>query len=342
MAASQNPRTSTDSNPGPSLHVDNTRPVSFISSRMTDIASEDGGPNSRTGMPSPSLQPRRGPPPTRNSAVSQSTQGTAARPGSSASRVSRTHIPSLTSHAFFRPMSSQRLQAQRSGRPLTMMTNSRTTDDGHSEDASQARRSFISATTGPQTVNTYEEEPVPPSRGTEFTDPMTPERGTSAATPTINTTARSMGDNVQLLHDRSQKPPPSDLNMGKHYKANGSHDAPQRSPLSFRSGFLRGSRNEDSVRRDSRGHERLSSAVSTPQSTPIKPPQPTAKSNLGKNYEYFMGNTIFFGGGRFQNSRDKPVNVATAIFIILPTALFFAYSYVYTDPTYLLFGVSCC
>jgi palmitoyltransferase ZDHHC9/14/18 len=47
---------------------------------------------------------------------------------------------------------------------------------------------------------------------------------------------------------------------------------------------------------------------------------------LGKNYEYFTGNTLFFGGGRLQNSRDKPINIATGIFVVLPSALFFAYS----------------
>jgi palmitoyltransferase ZDHHC9/14/18 len=52
---------------------------------------------------------------------------------------------------------------------------------------------------------------------------------------------------------------------------------------------------------------------------------PAPPANLGKNYEYFTG---FWGSGRFQNSRDKPVNIATGILIVLPVALFLAYSYV--------------
>jgi palmitoyltransferase ZDHHC9/14/18 len=56
--------------------------------------------------------------------------------------------------------------------------------------------------------------------------------------------------------------------------------------------------------------------------------EPAPPANLGKNYEYFTGNTIFWGSGRFQNSRDKPVNIATGILIVLPVALFLAYSYV--------------
>jgi palmitoyltransferase ZDHHC9/14/18 len=50
---------------------------------------------------------------------------------------------------------------------------------------------------------------------------------------------------------------------------------------------------------------------------------------MGKNYEYFLGNTLFCGGGRFQNSRDKPVNIATGLLVVVPSALFFAFSYVH-------------
>ncbi|KAK2855683.1 Eukaryotic peptide chain release factor GTP-binding subunit, partial [Arthroderma sp. PD_2] len=46
----------------------------------------------------------------------------------------------------------------------------------------------------------------------------------------------------------------------------------------------------------------------------------------GRNFEYFTGNTAFFGGGRFQNSRDRPVNIVTALLIVIPSALFFAFS----------------
>jgi len=86
------------------------------------------------------------------------------------------------------------------------------------------------------------------------------------------------------------------------------------------------SKNEPQGQRDARGHERLSSATSSPKPSPIKAAEPARKPNLGRNYEYFTGNTVFCGGGRFQNSRDRPVNIATGIFIVLPGALFFAYS----------------
>ncbi|KAE8835678.1 hypothetical protein HRS9122_07948 [Pyrenophora teres f. teres] len=50
------------------------------------------------------------------------------------------------------------------------------------------------------------------------------------------------------------------------------------------------------------------------------------KRELGKNYQYFSGNTAFCWGGRLQNTRDRPVNVATAILILLPAGLFFGFS----------------
>jgi palmitoyltransferase ZDHHC9/14/18 len=50
------------------------------------------------------------------------------------------------------------------------------------------------------------------------------------------------------------------------------------------------------------------------------------KSALGKNYEYFEGNTIFWLGGRLQNARDRPINIATGVFLVLPAILFFVFS----------------
>lgn len=310
------------------------RPPSYISSRMTDIASEDGGdepPRSAlSSQPTWSQPPgsRRGPPPARNSLIASSSN--ASRPPSSASRMSRTHVPSLTSHAFFRPMSSQRLQAQRGSRPAN--TPQPFNPDDQSDEASQQRRSVASNNTlrlGTTSGNDTEQVP-PPSRGTEFTDPVIPDRNTSNASPTGNTTVRSLGESVRLLHDKSRNNAPSHLNLGKNYK--GPVNDPQKSPLSFRSGFLMPNKNDGQEQRDSRNHERLSSAASSsPTSGPVKNAQPAPRKDLGKNYEYFTGNTVFCGGGRFQNARDRPVNIATGILVILPAGLFFGFSYVYSS-----------
>ncbi|RLM01731.1 Eukaryotic peptide chain release factor GTP-binding subunit [Aspergillus turcosus] len=307
----------------PVLGIPRPPSVGGISSRMTDMASEDGeqsqantGISSRPPQSHRSLS-RRGPPPARSSITAHSQ--VTSRPGSSASRLSRTHIPSLTAQGFFRPMSSQRLQAHR-GRPVTKETA--TSSDDWNDQIDQNRRSLISNSTFPQ--SSVPQEEAPPSRGTEFTDPIIPDRNTSNASPLGNTTVRSVGESAQLLNDRDRvyKITPQHLNLGVNHSNIDTSDPPQRSPLSFLS--LQ-NKNPAQDSRDSRAHERLSSADSSPGSIQ-KQHHITGKTKLGKNYEYFTGNTVFFGGGRFQNSRDKPINIATGIFVVLPTALFFAYS----------------
>jgi palmitoyltransferase ZDHHC9/14/18 len=224
-------------------------------------------------------------------------------------------------------MSSQRLQAHRRPSQALSGTGTITSEDIEDEE-NLHRRSIISNSTLRLGAQAMDAELPPPSRGTEFTDPIVPDRNTSNASPTGNTTVRSLGESVRLLHERERKPAPEHLNISKAINSP-SRDPPQRSPLSFRSGFLSlHGKNDEGLRPDSVGHERLSSAASSsPQSIKERRP-PVPSANLGKNYEYFTGNTVFWGKGRFQNSRDKPVNIATGILVVLPTALFFAFSYV--------------
>ncbi|KAK2817679.1 hypothetical protein FQN49_007971, partial [Arthroderma sp. PD_2] len=161
---------------------------------MTSVISEDEPAAQNPASWSQPGQSRRGPPPLRNAMLN-------ARPPSAQSKMSKTHVSSLTSQAFFRPMSSQRLQAQRGGRPTTTATNvTAAFEDNQSDVASQARRSIISNTTAH-----LEHELRPPSRGTEFTDPILPDRLTANTSPSGHTTIRSLGDNVRLLNDRSQR-----------------------------------------------------------------------------------------------------------------------------------------
>lgn len=47
---------------------------------------------------------------------------------------------------------------------------------------------------------------------------------------------------------------------------------------------------------------------------------------MGRNWEYFLGNTVFCMGGRLQNTKARPVNIATGAFVILPCILFFIFS----------------
>ncbi|KKK21723.1 hypothetical protein P175DRAFT_0457099 [Aspergillus ochraceoroseus IBT 24754] len=319
------PNESTNPPPtAPVLGIPRPPSVGGISSRVTDMTSEDGEQSQSYTVSSqiPQSRPsvsRRVPPPARSSIAS--TSQTTTRPGSSGSRLSRTHIPSLAAQGFFRPMSSQRLQAHR-GRPMTKGTTVSSEDWG-GDQASQNRRSLISNSTFPNSVHQVDQE-APPSRGTEFTDPIIPDRNTSNASPIGNTTGRSLGESAKLLHDRERmyKPTPPHLNLGVNFKATNDPETPERSPLSFLS--LQ-NKNAPAENRDNRTHERLSSAGSSPASIE-KQSHPIPKGKKGKNYEYFVGNTIFWGGGRFQNSRDKPVNIATGLFVVVPSGLFFGFS----------------
>ncbi|KAA8645668.1 hypothetical protein EYZ11_002493 [Aspergillus tanneri] len=296
--------------------------VGGISSRVTDMSDDGEQSQSYTGASSHAPRShrsvsRRGPPPARSSIVTAASQGTN-RPGSSGSRLSRTHIPSLTAQGFFRPMSSQRLQAHR-GRPVT---NRAMESEDNWDYTSQNRQSLVSNSTLPQ--SSIPQEEVPPSRGTEFTDPILPDRNTSNASPTGNTTARSLGESAKLLHDREQrhKIVPPHLNLAANYKSTNTNETPPRSSLSFLS--LQ-NKNLGQEHRDNRAHERLSSAGSSPESLE-KQNRTVNQGNRGKNYEYFTGNTFFCGGGRLQNARDKPVNIATSVFVVSPSVLFFVFS----------------
>ncbi|PLN82151.1 putative DHHC zinc finger membrane protein [Aspergillus taichungensis] len=320
---------------GPSQHalgIPRPPSVGGISSRVTDMAlSEDGDQSqsqSQTVVSSQAPQSRssisrRGPPPARSSILTNAS-GPTPRPGSSGSRLSRTHIPSLAAQGFFRPMSSQRLQAHR-GRPVTKET---TQSSDYGDESSQHRRSLISDSTFPQSYTHIEQE-APPSRGTEFTDPIIPDRATSNASPTNNTVERSVGESAKLLRSRDQgfQHPPR-LDMSATYQAaDAGPETPQRSPLSFLSLQNRAPAHEH---RDSRAHERLSSGGSSPGLEKQSRPATAKKPYLGRNYEYFTGNTAFSGRGRLQNSRDKPVNILTGILVVVPSALFFGFSAPFT------------
>ncbi|KAI9797250.1 MAG: hypothetical protein M1825_006034, partial [Sarcosagium campestre] len=355
---------------------------SIISSRMTDLASDDGDEyRPSSAAPGSGAGPR---PPTRSSAherpstaatgttsrlgawsphaqsqlqsqsrtnhlnISNSTlqrtaspvsawssSGTSApmmtnRPPSSASRPrsptsSRTHVPSLTSHAFFRPMSSQRLQAQRGAR-ASATPGSGASEDGYSETGSNTNRFSFGSRMAPRQAPTHpdHEPPPPPSRGTEATDndgqDRPPTRHTSLAG---NWTVGSMSDSVTPLQDLHAS---KDATFTSHEEYKQQVDRPEspppRSPRTFRSKFMP-SRNGAQASESTQGREKLSSATSSPPPDSLKR---LGKSTGPKNHEYFTGNTVFCLGGRLQNTRDRPINIATGLFVVVPAALFFAYS----------------
>ena len=230
------------------------------------------------------------------------------RPASSTSRTSRTHVPSLASHAFFRPMSSQRLQAQRSTRPSRGHTSPR--GDGNSDAGSNLNRHSLatSATDLHEAVIPTEIFAPPQSRGTEFTENY--DRNTANASPEGKATLRSMGG--------SERPLRQAIHMNGDKSAD---DSPPKPSRTFSANFMR---NSDNVRQETHGHQRLPS--SNENSSTFAKSTPTATPKAGINYQYFSGNTIFCWGGRLQNTRDRPVNIASGLFVILPSILFLVYS----------------
>ena len=354
------------------------------SSRLTDMtASEDGqsqtGRSSQPNAAASSSSPRRGPP-TRSSATTASQM--TSRPGTANSRLSRMHIPSLTAQAFFRPMSSQRLQARRGHnqnsndqpavyhhhQPRRSITSTSTFQQAQTQssfprtDQSSQRRQSVTTSNGTMPLENstpqVDSSDMPPSRGTgtEYTggpDRAVVEWGQQQQqqqqqeqnqqldgrnNPTSNNT-RLLGRNMKLLQDREKRATATStasttsrrqLQLGIDYRKSLGQDPPQRSPFTFFSLQNNGGATGAGVDRDD-DMEQLTSAPSAASNGGFADEkagggyQPPSVGG-GKNHEHFEGRTVFCLGGRLQNSRDKPVNLITAILIILPTGLFFGYS----------------
>ncbi|EGS22756.1 palmitoyltransferase-like protein [Thermochaetoides thermophila DSM 1495] len=306
-------------------------PPSIISSRMTDIMTEDGGEaaeapsvaanrrsalysdgtsrpgTARTGMTGISQRAPWGQAPSlrqglagKRASIAGSVGGSSvgARPGSA---MSRSHVPTLTSHAFFRPMSSQKLQAQRGlGRPGTMEQRRFSQYSNGGEN----RNSMIS---GPDTQAGAQLDGQagdgdlrpPPSRGTEFTE----QEGFSHITATTSPThghypASSLADSVKPLQGRRDAGKNLVLDLdgsnSKTHKTPVNIPTPIRTPRSLRSSFILPRGDAGGGNREMEGGEKLESVASTPMppGTPKERPESKKKPNLGRNYEYFEGSTI--------------------------------------------------
>ena len=198
--------------------------------------------------------------------------------------------------------------------------------DRYSDNGSNINRHYVGSNTNDQQNSTarLENELSPPSRGTEFTDQD--DRFTMTVGPTGKPTAQSTGESERPLHGRSANLPPSNLDQGKSYKQGLDALGPiERSPRSFRASFLIPSKSGTSPSSGALGRQRLGSVAGSSKAVDKKPAKQGA-SKAGINHHYFEGNTVFCWGGRLQNARDRPVNIGTAIVVVLPSLLFFAYS----------------
>jgi len=200
--------------------------------------------------------------------------------------------------------------------------------DGYSDTGSNINRQSTGSNMTEQRVATAQagNELPPPSRDTEFTEQD--DRLTGTASPTGYATAQSIGESERPLQVQPASLRPNQLDLGKNYKQSAGTLGPiERSPRSFRASFLIPSRNGASPRSTNHGRQRLGS-VPAPRNDADANTSTQGALEAGINYEYFEGNTVFCWGGRLQNTRDRPINIATAMIVVLPSALFFAYSYV--------------
>ncbi|KAL6882835.1 DHHC palmitoyltransferase domain-containing protein [Trichoderma longibrachiatum] len=357
------------------------RPDSVVSSHMTDIASEDEADgNASTSAPRTHHTRESGsairPETAKTGASSKAWGGARKSLGvgkrgsgtsttssalglSSSSVTSRSHVPSLTSNAFFHPMSSQKLQAQRAvaARPPAtaqppaapqpqfgdLPDNATDFDGSVIHDFAPSPVAHHAPPVQFQHVMYSEDQRQLPSRGTDFTEHDTFDQATETTTsPTGHYAGGSLSESVRPLRKVSgpeKTPPHLDLSRGSHLRDLRSFPSPMlKTPRSFRSTFLPGASDQgqaqSSENRNAAGVEKLAStAASSPRLNPVdsqvRPKtESTAvkrKTRRRRNYEYFEGNTMFLFGGRWQNTRQRPINVATGLFVVLPCVLFFVF-----------------
>lgn len=176
----------------------------------------------------------------------------------------------------------------------------------------------------------------PPSRGTEGTEHETYGRVTANTSPTHGNAPGSLSDSVRPLHRSEQTANSLSVNVDRNRRDPVNVPTPIKSPRSFRSSFLMASKSDQdqSRNRSTDGAEKLSSEVSSPQMNAFDSHgrrRRTAeqiqsqKRDIGRVFEYFEGNTRFFLGGRWQNTKQRPINIATGVFVLIPCVLFYVF-----------------
>lgn len=286
----------------------NSRPQSAIvqNPSIPNPSSAQHGYSHLQGVSQPANRSLRGDP------QPPSSPGASSARHSQTSQPSRTHVPSLTAQGFHKPMSSHRLQALRRPPAGRAVKPPEPIPDGEGDGDDVG--SVTSSRPGPVHAMPKGHRPAV-SLATEYTQSEAPE---NFDTTSHDYGSNPDGDTALVNGSKKERPRPKHLNFAA---AHTSEDAPQKSPLSFRSGFSLRSKSRPKV-----GHQHLSSNATSPEFPPAKRQPPPAAKSMGKNYEYFEGNTIFWGGGRFQNARDRPINIATGVVLVLPGILFFIFS----------------
>ncbi|KAL7272465.1 Eukaryotic peptide chain release factor GTP-binding subunit [Rhizina undulata] len=260
--------------PGRNPRLSDPQPDMFSTRPSTAMSSSTGPRNWSNPPPS-----RRG-----LSSVGGNTRG---RPTSAASR---THAPSLTSHAFYRPMSSAKLQAQR-GRV--------TEEDEAEQNRIRGFAQAIQSREGVPVVGISRHDPV------LHQNRLNEERGSYGRSVSVSPSGHHT-INIAPPSVNSISPLQTHIDSVGVKTPSGNHADP--SMLHHRTS----------------SPQRLGSSGNV--SVVTKQKHSRRQPDLGRNYEYFPGNTSFCFGGRLQTANDLPMNVLTAILVVLPSSLFLGYS----------------
>lgn len=242
--------------------------------------------------------------------------------------ASRSHVPTLTSRAFFQPMSSQRLQAYRGQRPVSFHGGPAQTESDDSGDENRTDRNSLGSapTDRGRTAlprHPHEAEVAPPvSRDTERSE-WQPREAMATNAGLINDNIRYEAAQSVPSVDGTGGPTKSNFDSEKANASGTAISSRARSPRSYVNGFRQPSKQD--LSRSLAGQEKLSSTDSSSLDKPIERPQ---QPDLGRNWEYFEGNTLFFFGGRLQTAKSRPIALATATLVVVPSILFFVFSYV--------------
>ncbi|KAK8073852.1 palmitoyltransferase ERF2 [Apiospora phragmitis] len=340
------PQTGDDLTPMPRFPAG---PPSIISSRMTDIASEDGDEHvAEQARAALSLNRRSG--------IASESRPDTARTGNSKGGWSQSgphrlgyQRGSIGNGAMMASGAGGCRHSEGASRSSTTtnqqprLTNYQTTAENrtsvvqqHEVTANPTRLSQLSR----QITNDEEgHHQLPPSRGTDATEGETYDRVTANTSPTQDHyPAASLSESVRPLQRKKAENLNLSLDVDKSqgYKNGANLPTPGKSPRSFRSGFMlpnKGDTPSIPPNRSMPGAEKLSSGGSSPQLTPLpaaeratKPSTKVRHPRVGRNHEYFEGNTVFALGGRLQNTHHRPINIATGSLVVIPAVLFFIFS----------------
>lgn len=245
---------------------------------------------------------------------------------------SRTHVPSLNPRAFLQPMSSQTLQVQRGQRPFQQQEPQAHaySDYGDADSTTNTRRtSHGSGLNGqgdippplPSDVAAMPPLPLTLSQVDGSGDERDVVSGEAQADRAVSLPYHTSLENLQQPQGRqtiARKNSPRSYPDGTDPTARG------RSPRMIVANL----RQQASTRGTewNNAHEKLASRETLPEpDIDHKLPQ-TPKEDVGFNYQYFSGNTVFFWGGRLQNTRSRPISLLTALLVVAPAVLFFIFS----------------